>query len=348
MSDTLSVAEAVEQLNAPFTPEADVAEAPQAGADTATPEASNQEIAQDDPDLEIDDEDAAEGPSGSDVEDEEGEEATHGSPIQAPEFWSADYKARFAKLSAEAQQLIVDQAKPASDAVAKAINENVTARKAAEQEAQAFAQQRAELAKIIEPARKDFLSRWGGATPEVWKVAYQQDPMAAAQAEAQMKAEFAEMQALEQAQARASAQERATYFAAERQALTTLAEKDPIAKRLMGEGAQARLDATKSYVVSQGIPADRADDIGASELIIAHKAMLYDQARAKQAAAGKAQATHQPQAQAGARMRAPAKPATSQQVTSIEKQSRRLSQTHSLDDAVALLNMREHARLNGR
>ena len=308
--------------------------------ETAAPEGKPLEISQDDPDLEIDDDDAPlDGTSGSDVEHDEGDEPALPT-IEAPTYWSADKKARFTTLSREAQELLIEATDEDRQYNARQKSESALARKQAEAAEQAArqtqAQYQAELDSVISPARQQFATKWANATPEAWAQAFQHDPIQAAAAKAQFDADMAQMQRLEQAKYQSDLQARDTYLRSEAANLISLGDKDPTTKKLIGEAGGARRQEVARYLIDNGIPADRLEIIAASEMSIAHKAMLYDRLVAKQAAQPKTN-----QAPPAQRVRAPSTPGKTQLASSIDTQRRRVAQTGSLDDMAKLFDMEE-------
>lgn len=317
--------------------------------DTA-PVETNEEISQDDPleGLEIDDSDAADEPSETDDEDEgsdedDGEdEESQLDPIDAPEFWEAADKEAFKSLSREAQELIAKQDHKGRAAVSKAIEQAGVERKAAENLVKALASKQTEVEQLLSKVSPHIASKWADVD---WPQYHREYPAEAAdawqrfQADKQMEANLeAEANRLHQI----GMQE---YHQAERAKLAAMAENDPVAKALMDPvKGQENLDAVGKYLFDLGFDAQRLNDIAATELNIAFKAMKYDQLISKQ----KAKPTTTPNVKntgtQGAKMRPAATPAQPRSHKSVEAMDRRLSRSGSMEDAVALLAAKELTR----
>ena len=268
MSEGFSVDDAVAHLTSGPELEAEFLD----GAVEATEE--EHEISQDDPEPEVDVEEAAEGPSGDDVEnDEESEEADE--PIPAPEFWEAEHKAEFAKLDRQAQQLISKVAHKGTQAVAKAMNEAALTRKSAEAEAKALADHRAKLDPLLARAEESFKSKYAGYETINWPQALRDNPQQAMIAKAEYEAHLSDLQQLQFAKAEADRSAFQTHQRDQYKALLEVAKSDPTSRVLIDpkEGA-GRVGEVVQYLAKQGIPQDNIQLITATEMTLAHKAML--------------------------------------------------------------------------
>ena len=345
MSDTpLSIDAAVAALNdtAPAN-EAEVLnnnEQTPAGAEHAT-EADAPDLSQDDPDLDLDVETGAEEPTeGDDQEDDGSEEAEE--PIPAPEFWDSDFKARFANLGRDAQKLVAEQAKHGTAAIAKALNEAAVSRKSAEAEAQKLQESFKEVSSLVENGRKTFASKWAGVDEQQWLAAMAQDPQATIQARQVYEQERAALTALEQAEQKAQEQALTQFRQAQDKRLNEIKSQDKVAAKLLDKAKDpAAQQELISFLNDAGIPLEAMKKASASELVILLKAQEYDKAMKR--ATEKRSTVERPSSKPSG-MRAPTAAPKSNQVSRLESQSRRLSQTGSVDDAIALLNMKDALR----
>lgn len=338
---TLSIADAVSLLATEHNEPETVA-----GAEEATQQ-DNEFFPQDDPDLEGNAEDEPETAIEDDVEGGEGDEPD--SPaIEAPTTWNAEDKADFAKMSREAQEIALRHDQRRNKALNEALERAATSRKTAEAEAQTIARQRSELEQLLPQVKQKYASRWAHLTPQDWAVAYQQDPIQAAQAEAIYKAEKAELTQLEELQGQVQQAEIAKYKQGEIEAFVEIAKRDPVAKKFLGEANTVMPEIAK-YLLAEGFDNKRTEYIAAKELLMVYKSYQYDRLMSEREQRKSAPNTaHSKPSSAGTRMRAPTTSGTTQQKSQIETQSRRLAQTGSIEDAVALLNMKTSEARKGR
>lgn len=328
-SAALSVDDAVARLNAieDDTPAAAAPEAPAAAA----PE----------PAAETPSEGAASAPEETSAEAEtlpaEGEEGEAGeqaeTPLEPPLYWKPEAKAKFATLDPELQAEILSQEGPREAAAAKAKDEAAQARATAEKETQGVQRFAEELGKFLPQAVQTFRGRWGD-NPDWVAFAQQNGAEAMTVAKAQYEAERQQLLQVAEASKTAETMAHQAYVVEEFKTLQKIAPElaDP------KEGPARRTEITR-YLVEAGIPPTAIRSISAVEMTMAHKAMLWDAARAKSApnpAPKPAPAATRPLAR-GAASVGSADPKVKQAQTA----KNRFVQTRSIDDAVALLNARD-------
>lgn len=260
---------------------------------------------------------------------------------EAPHYWSAEAKARFAELPPELQAVVAENEAGRERAVQKAQREAVEARKAAEAEVQAIQQRVQGLDEVLQRAEVQFdrpvpgllnaegrPMRWAEVDWDAW---FEEDYHSAAPWKAKFDAEQAALQRLTDARQKAEAERISNLRKVENGRIPEVIPDFADPK----EGPR-RIEATLRHLVEErGIPQDVLKAITAEELSIAYDAMRWREAQAK------AQARPQPQRPPAARPVRPAAPAqTSTPQRQAEQARNRFAQTRSVDDAVALLNLR--------
>jgi hypothetical protein len=260
--------------------------------------------------------------------DEEELPATEAEPVAPPPFWSAEDKAWFAEQAPEAQAKLLAYEKNRDAATSRALQEAAEARKAARAEAQALAQHRDAIEQLAAEAAAAFAENdWDSVDWAAW---VEEDPQAALAGKLRYDAEREQLQRLSAAKQMAEDQAFRTYVAEQAQALEALA---PELARDDGRRREVGL-----YLVDQGYPVDALKGVGALDLIVAHKAMLWDRANAT---------LKSPRRQNDADLRPPARPLrpgaaahTPSTRREAEEAKSRFAQSRSRDDAVRLLNLR--------
>lgn len=330
MSDTLTLEQAVELMEAP--PEAD-ASAPDAQVEQA-------EDTQDLPDPPGESVGEAEEPGDDAGEAEEASaeeeaEAAEAEPVPPPQWWDAEAKAHFAELTPEAQRIVLEQENKREAITAKVKQEAAEAKKAADAQIQGFNALAERIMQALPLAEQAFQSRWEGWTPQAWQDYAAQDPQAAFQLKTQYDAEMAELQSVRAAEEQARI---AAHHAHLQQLANDLRTKAP---ELMSSPESLR--ALEVYGVSHGLTQEVIMSATADELLILNKARLWDESQAKARAAAQAvkAVPNKPPVKVVAPVAA-ANPANSHQ-REIQRLENRLAQTKSLDDAVALMEARERA-----
>lgn len=260
--------------------------------------------------------------------DEAAEEVEPAQPaIEPPHFWSAEAKARFGELPYELQLVVQENEKAGSKATTQKLEEAAVARKAAEAKAEALASLAERIEAAAEQAETTFASRWEGMTPEAWLKLSKDNPQQYIQLKAQHEAEQDAVQRARTAKDAAEQVQRSTWRTEQIEALKTLAPElvDPV----HGEKHLAELGA---YLTANGVKEQDLPNVGALEMAIARKAMLFD----KGMAGLKSRPTPTP-AKAALKPTAPAAKTPIQ--SAAETAARRLGQTGSIDDAVNLLQL---------
>lgn len=317
-SGPLSVEQAVAALTpqpveqeAPEAPVEAAAEAVETEGETSTPEEAEGE---------------AEQPAEVEEAEAEPEPVVAADP---PKYWSQDAKAKFAELPPELQAVVLAQEGPREEAAAKAKAEAAAKVAAADAEVSKVSQLAQQLGEFLPQALEVFQSRWG-SDPD-W-VAYAQEHGAEAMtlAKAQHEQELTHLQRLASAKQNADVQAHEAFVKAEFTKLADIAPDlaDPTTG---GEKRQAVV----KYLSDNGIDPGSIRNISAAEMLIAHKARLYDEAQAA------LKARPIPKPAAAPAVRSPVRPAAAPAQTSTQRTAaqvaNRFAQTRSVDDAVALL-----------
>lgn len=218
---------------------------------------------------------------------------------EAPEFWSAERKAAYAKITdPEVRQAIHENEKERVTATNKKIEEAALSRKSLEEQVSTFTQERDQLVgwwkEMAPKLGQAFQNKWAGVD---WQGLAAEDPARYVQAKAAYDQEFGLFQqAAQRHEAEiAAANKRAEQALGKSKAAehAKLAEKFP--DHFGGEKAQKTYDDIAGYLLQQGVPADRVPHIYESFVVgVALKAMLYDKAQAALKAGKPASATQTP------------------------------------------------------
>lgn len=239
-------------------------------------------------------------PAGEAEPEGEGEEGEQEDPYaQAPEFWSAERKAAYAKITdPEARQAIHENEKERIAATNKKIEEAALSKKSLEEQVSTFTQERDQLVgwwKEMAPRLgQAFQNKWAGVD---WQKLSVEDPARYVAAKAAHDQEFGLFQQAAQrheGEIKAANQRADQALVKSKQAEhAKLVEKFP--DHFGGEKAQKTYDDLGSYLLQQGVPADRVPHIYESFVVgVALKAMLYDKAQAALKAGKPAPATQTP------------------------------------------------------
>lgn len=308
----LSVEQAVSSLLAPAAPEAAV--------EALEPE--QVEPSEVDPNPT---EDTSEAKPGDGEEPAETTEAA-AVPVDAPQWWDAEARDHFALLTPEAQAVVFAQEEKREAIVSKAKQEAAEERKTAQGQIKAIQQFSEHLGTFLPQAVETFKSRWG-EDPDWAAVVQEQGAEAAFVLKAQWEGELQQLQKVAQAKQVADA----TSLEADQ---ATRDEELNANYPVLGtseEGSKARGELA-GYLLQNGYSKESLPRAAASDLIIAHKAMLFDRAQASLKAAPKPIA-----APAKAPAKAPAALGGTSQTRTVAQVANRYAQTRSVDDAVALL-----------
>lgn len=308
----LTVEGAIESLLAP----------PEQQEDAAPVEAAADEETEADPNPAEDVSEAEE--PGDDGETEEPTEA-EAQPVDAPQWWDAEAKAKFAALTPDLQAIVLAQEDKREAVTAKAKQEAAEERKAAQAEIAGVKQFAENLAPWLAKAAQSFQEYWG--EPD-WQAVIDQHGV---EGYTKLKLKYDEDRA--DLQRVAAAKQLADNALAQKQRQDFLTALETDLKGTPLEPAEKRKEVT-SYLETQGFAPDDFQSAGARELMLAHKAMLYDKAQAALKAKPPKPATPAP-AKAPTRPTA-GQPGSSKQRT-VAQVGNRFAQTRSIDDAVALL-----------
>jgi len=256
--------------------------------------------------------------------EDEGEGDEPATAVEAPHFWSADAKARFADLAPDLQLIVLEQDKQAQRTVSQKLEEAATVRKAADAEKKVLSELNARIAEVAEQASGAFQDRWAGMTPEVWLKLAHDDVNRYTQLTAQFNAEQTVIQRANAARDDAERVNREQWRSEQFESLKTLSPEltDPV------KGA-ALLQSVGEYLVKQGAAEQDLPNVGALEITIARKAMLFDELQALKP-------IPKPASKPGLRSSAPP-PATPTKERQLQAAQNRFAQTSSREDLVALM-----------
>lgn len=300
----------------------------------AAPAEAPQDLTEDQPESEA--EPTAEDADGAQEAPAEGEEdAEQPEPetpaVEAPHFWDAAAKTRFAQLPPDLQAVVLEQERGREAIKSKAVEEAAKARKEAEGRASQLTQLSDELSAVRDRALATFKDRWADVN---WvelasQVSAEQYNALKAQHEAE------QQQAVQTAQAAQKADEAAMveYLKAESARLPELVPDlvDP-------KDGQARYQRIAQHAVERGIAPEQFRRASAVELSILYDAMRYREAEAK---AKDALANPRAPRPASAPARPPVRPTAAPRQTSQAQQiaslQGRFHQNPSKENAVALL-----------
>jgi hypothetical protein len=322
---SLSVEQAVQVMRAQREAPAE-AEAPEAPV----------EAAEEPEEIEAEASPAEEPEAEEQVPAEEVEAEAEAEPVVAaepPKYWSKDAKAEFAKLTPDLQAVVLAQEGPREEAAAKAKAEAAARVAEATAEVQKVTQLAEQLGEFLPQAIETFASRWG-SDPDWVAFAQEHGAEAMTLAKAQHDAELSQLQKVAAAKEEAEGQAHRAYVKAEFEKLAEIAPDlaDP------EKGPELRKAVTK-YAVESGVDPSSIKHISAAEMLIAHKAKLWDDAQAALKARPK------PKPALVASRAAPVRPAAAatgrtSQVRSLEQLNARLDKSGDVMDAVRLLQAR--------
>ena len=260
MSDTPLSLEAASELL--MGPEPEEQNTPEAQAEPAA------EVIEDNGDQTPSDGDTPE--TDSEADDDSEEQGEPKSDIAPPPFWSADAKEHWDQLPPATQEYVRLREQQRDAATSKAIGEAANERKAASQERAQVSELVSQLDGVLDTSSQVFSDRWANID---WYQLSQADPAQYVQLKAEFEADQHDLQQLHLAKQKAEQVSRQATLEAEAEKLSALAPELAANAEEKGRVAQ--------YLINAGLPAEVLPDISASELIIAHKAMLYDQLKAQ-------------------------------------------------------------------
>lgn len=266
-----------------------------------------------------------EAPEAASDEAGEGEEP-EAPAIEAPQFWSAEAKARFGELPPDLQLLVLENEKAASKATTLKLEEAALSKKAADAEAARLKSVADRIAEAAEKAEAGYRDRWAGMTPAVWQKLHDDNPSQYWTLKAAFDAETAQIQQTQSAKEEAETASYTAWVAEQQEALKTLSPElvDPV------KGPE-RIKALAAYLVANGVKEQDLPNVGALEMAIAEKARKYDELQALKPAMKLAKPALRPAA-------ATAVPSKQR---AIEEARNRFAQTKSRADAHALMLLEE-------
>lgn len=282
---------------------------------------------------EASDAEGAEGQTEGEAEEQEGEQGEAEAelqPLEAPKFWDADQKQRFAELPRDIQEYILKKEDERNVFTSRQAQEAAEKRKAADAEAQKLATLAAGLDQLLPRANKVFADRWSNVD---WNAVLEQyGTEQYLKLQNQMKAEQAELTSLERAK---GATEQAQY---ERFVQTESAKLNEMVPDFADpKQGKARKEATIKFLVDNHVPVERLKDLTALEAALAYDAMRW---RNGQATAEKLKAQKKPvvptQKTQAAKPGANARPTSPQQAKIKALQSKR---SLTIDEAVELADL---------
>jgi hypothetical protein len=284
------------------------------------------------------DDDAGEAAEPGDGEEAETPPEAAAQPVDAPQWWEADKKALFAQLTPELQATVRAMEDRREALTAKSRQEAAEARKQAESEVNGVKALAEQLSTFVPQAVEMFKTEWENIDWDGWvdRIQAEEDPEVAARdlvaynkAKLGMERAQTTLQKLQKSQVEAEQIARQAFV---REVVADLQEHAP---ELLKPDNQKALG---EYIVKSGLPPEAMGQASAKELIVAHKAMLWDQAQAaaKAKAATPAPKPLTPPVRTVAPVAAPAQ-ASNPANREVARLSNRLSQTHSQEDGIALI-----------
>ncbi len=270
--------------------------------------------------------------------DEDAPEPDDAPAIAAPHSWGAEDKALFAQLPREVQQVVLSRESQRDRAVFEAFERAAQATREAEAGVSELAQVRQAVDQAMASAGQAFAGRWQNvdwvrAAGELSSADYNR-------ARALYERDLVEVQRLSAAQQLAEEQAFGAFVRAEEAKLPMFDPElaDP-------ERGMARRGEVLSYLVGAWgyAPEILNRQIGAAELAIARKAMLYDRLAAQMEAQARQPAPRSNPAPARPALRPTAAQARNSNQRSLDASEARLARSGSVEDAVAVLQARRKA-----
>jgi hypothetical protein len=266
--------------------------------------------------------------------DAEALEAPAERTLEAPAGWGAEARERFAALPPELQTWLQGRDAEREQAVGDARRQAAEARAQAAGELDLVRQLADQLSGALPQVLAEHQNRWG-ANPDWEAVADQMGVDEAFRLKTQWEKERTQLAELARGRAEAERIAHARFVADETEKLKVMAPA--LADPREGEARRREMG---HYLLAQGATMEQLRHLGALEASIAWKAMQWDRAQAtlRGPSGGQRNASPpRPTLRSGA-----GQPQTSQH-RNLDALARRLSQTGTVDDAVALLNARKRA-----
>lgn len=265
------------------------------------------------------DADLEEATAADDESDEDAEVAEQ--PIQPPHSWGKEDAEWFATLPRQAQEKIVSRENERDRAVSQKLNEAAQTRKAAEEASSKLAQYAQAFDQIATQAQQRFADKWANTD---WQKLANEYPADYVRAKAEYEADQQTLHQTQRAQQAAEMQSHQEFLQREGERLKEVAPEliRPENKQALGK-----------YLSDQGVPPEALKWASADELVLAYKAMRYDQLQSQPAKPKPVEKKPAPKAvKPGAE--AKTKPRKAQEHDAAMK---RLIQTGSHDDAAAAI-----------
>jgi len=196
--------------------------------------------------------------------------------IEAPQFWDAAGRERFAKLSPASQKEVVEYEKQRTAAVAKAMQKAAETTKHSEAKLRQLAEAAERIGEYVE-AQSGHMQDWenwlGSSAAQELAVT---NPTAYNAELARYDREKRDFEKVQADKAKAEEVTFSTYVEEQRRLLPQVAPElaDP-------KEGPARLRETTNYLLELGIPLKQVQGAAAIEALLAYKAMLYDKAMLK-------------------------------------------------------------------
>lgn len=244
--------------------------------------------------------------------------------IDPPKSWDAEHKAKFDALPRDVQEYLTAREAERDKGVSMAQQRAAEARQKAEADVQALSALKPQIETLMGQAQKVFQQSWQGMDATAWSQLANTDPGRYVQLKAQHDADVHAMQQLDAARQQAEAVEWQAF------AQTQTARLPEVAPQLADD--HKALAEVFDYI-AKATPTLTNEDrkwIDADQILIAWKAMKYDQASAPQP---------KPQGKKVVSARPSTAPAPLKQRQAAQT-TERFKKTGSIADAVALLNQR--------
>lgn len=281
-----------------------------------------------------DGEEAAETPA-EDAETGEEDEAEpeEGEPIEPPNYLTPEDKVQFANLTRKGQELVLNYERQRAGMMRSAVDQATQARKQYEDAQKTTLEQFQRVQEMLPKAETLYTARWEGV--DLLAISEAEGPEIAKAVKAQWEAEAAALTEMQEAAKKADEAWFSSFQASETPKLLHAIPElsDPAkAPRVIGR--------IKTLLDAEGYSPDEQRLASARDLKIAHKAALYDELMASRLS--------KPAPKPAERASRPVRPASAPPVSNnsqreIQRLESRLSQTHSIEDAVALRLARRKA-----
>lgn len=283
---------------------------------------------------------AEEGGSETEVSEGEGEEA--------PDFWSADDKAFWAKVPPEVRPLLKKYEEQRVEFANQKAQEAAAERKKAFEEVQKYGETHEKFANWWkqngQTFEQTFVNRWAAMTPDAWGKLSQENPAEWARLKEMQSQEYQQLATVAQ---QAKEAERVTQERAKQQfEEVRLAEHTKLTKKLpehfgTREKAAKTYDELGKFLFSKGIPAERINLIHEAPIIeMALNAMRWEQAQTKSPATSSGAAKTQDTPAPKKVTPGPAQPRGSRNSEGIRQAQDRLRRSGGYDTEAAMALIR--------